>query len=210
MSLPVIADYASPRADELPAPRVPWRADPSRAVLLVHDVQQYFLQPFGETHAALATMIANITRIRVRCHALGVPVVYTAQHGNQDQVERGLQRDFWGRGMPDDGVAPRIVDALAPTPGDRVLPKWRYSAFQRNPLDTDLRALGRDQLVVTGVYAHIGCFLTAADAFMRDIEPFFVADAVADFSRERHDQALDHAARCFARVLTTDQLLEAW
>ena len=38
---------------------------------------------------------------------------------------------------------------------------------------------GRDQLLVTGVYAHIGCTATVVEAFQRDIEAFSAADAVA-------------------------------
>ena len=43
----------------------------------------------------------------------------------------------------------------------------------------------------------------------RDIEPFFVADALADFSREKHDMALQWVAATCGQVLSTAQLLAA-
>jgi bifunctional isochorismate lyase/aryl carrier protein len=65
----------------------------------------------------------------------------------------------------------------------------------------------RNQLIITGVYAHIGCMTTATDAFMRDIKPFFVADALADFSREEHLMSLKYVAGRSGRVVMTDELL---
>ncbi len=46
--------------------------------------------------------------------------------------------------------------------------------------------------MITGQYAHIGCMTTATDAFMRDIKPFMVADALADFSRDEHLMSLKY------------------
>ena len=80
--------------------------------------------------------------------------------------------------------------------------KWRYSAFQRTNLRERLQAMGRDQLVITGIYTHIGCLTTAVEAFMQDVQPFLVADATADFSRAEHVAALHWAAGRCARVVT--------
>jgi bifunctional isochorismate lyase/aryl carrier protein len=99
-----------------------------------------------------------------------------------------------------------IIEALAPGPGDVRLTKRRYSAFVGTPLAEVLG--GRDQLIVTGVYAHIGVLATALDAFMRDLQPFVVADAVADFSPTHHRDALRHVADRCGVVATAAEIAE--
>ena len=206
-SLPRIPAYALPRADELPAPRGPWRFEPARAALLVHDMQAYFLAAYGDAPQPLPAVVANIARLIAAARALGVPVFYTAQHGNQDRRDRGLQADLWGPGMRAIPEHESIIEALAPQPGDIVLTKHRYSAFQRSNLETLMRARGRDQLIICGVYAHIGCLMTAGEAFQLDIHPFFAADALGDFSRQWHDAALAQVSDCIGVVQSTARLI---
>ncbi|MFE5245181.1 MULTISPECIES: isochorismatase family protein [unclassified Streptomyces] len=208
MALPAIASYALPTDAELPANRVGWTVDPARAVLLVHDLQNHFLGAFPSGEQPLTGMLDNTSRIIERSRGLGVPVVYSVQRGGQTPEERGLQLDFWGPGAADDPEALAIPASVAPADGDTVLTKWKYSAFARTELESLLRDSGRDQLVITGVYAHIGVLMSACDAWMRDIQAFVVADAVADFSREDHDMALRWAAGRCAVVTTTDALLK--
>jgi bifunctional isochorismate lyase/aryl carrier protein len=208
MALPTIQPYPLPTQSELPTPRGAWQPRSERLALLVHDMQRYFLAAFAPDAAPLAPAVANIARLLAHCRARGIPVFYTAQRGNQDRRDRGLQADLWGPGMSATDEHEAILEALAPAPGDHVLVKHRYSAFQRSNLETMMRARGRDQLLVTGVYAHIGCTATVAEGFQRDIESFIAADAVADFSRADHDLALHWIARTCGVPMTTDHLLE--
>ncbi|MFJ4337090.1 isochorismatase family protein [Streptomyces sp. NPDC088915] len=199
-----IPAYPLPTAAELPAGTAKWTPDPGRAALLVHDMQRYFLAPFApETRDPL---VRHCALLRERCAGLGVPVFYTAQPGGMTDEERGLLKDFWGPGMRVDPADRQIVPELAPSPADRVLTKWRYSAFFRSDLLAQLRARGRDQLIVCGVYAHVGVVATALEAFTNDIRTFLVADAVGDFSADHHRLALAYAAARCSVVTTTEEV----
>ncbi len=98
MALPRITDYPLPTAAELPQARGPWRPRRDRVALLVHDMQRYFLAAFDAGSTPLRPAVDNIVRLLAHCRAQGIPVFYTAQHGDQDRRDRGLQADLWGAG----------------------------------------------------------------------------------------------------------------
>lgn len=203
LKLPSIDSYDVPDASRLPTSRVNWSIDPSRAILLVHDMQEYFLDPFPDGSAPLNTVLPAIASLQRAARQSGVPVVFTAQPAHPHPDDRGLLTDFWGEGLAKAPHRREIAADLAPMAGEVVLTKWRYSAFRRSDLIDRMHAAGRDQLLITGVYAHIGCLATALDAFMSDLQPFLIADAMADFSAEDHHRALEWAAQCCAVVIDT-------
>lgn len=207
MTISRITEYPMPGREDLPLNLARWRPDPSRAVLLIHDMQQYFVDFFPEGAAPREDLIRNTAAVKAAAVKYGMPVVYTTQPGSMTEAQRGLLRDFWGPGMDRRPEHRRVVSPLEPDPDDVVVTKWRYSAFARNDLDDIIRSRGRDQLVICGIYAHIGCLMTACDAFSRDIETFLVADAIADFTFEEHMTALDYAARRCAVVLPTESVI---
>ena len=207
MAIPKLQGYALPTALDLPENKVDWAFEPASAALLIHDMQEYFLNFWGDDSEMMETVVANIAALRDFCKKNGIPVYYTAQPKEQSDEDRALLNDMWGPGLTRSPEQQRVIAALAPDEADTVLVKWRYSAFHRSPLEQMLKESGRDQLIITGVYAHIGCMTTATDAFMRDIKPFFVADALADFSRDEHLMSLKYVAGRSGRVVMTDELL---
>lgn len=208
MALPTILPYSMPMESDLPANKVAWIPDPSRVVLLIHDMQQYFLDAFTAGESPVVELLANIRQLRTYCTELGIPIVYSVQPGGQTSEQRGLLQDFWGSGINDGPYQKQIVNELALGEHDIILTKWRYSAFQKTDLLSILQQRGRNQLIVCGIYAHIGCLLTSCEAFMQDVQPFFVADAVADFSLEKHKMALTYAAERCAVTITTQHLID--
>lgn len=205
VGIPTIAPYSLPVSSDLPSNVAEWVVDPDRAVLLIHDMQRFFLRPLPD--GIREQLVGNIALLRDRSRASGVPVAYTAQPGDMTEVQRGLLMDFWGPGMRADPADREVVPPLTPGPADWVLTKWRYSAFFQSGLLARMRACGRDQLIVCGVYAHVGVLSSAMEAFTNDIQPFVVADAIADFSEQHHRQAVDYAAQRCAVVVTTEMVL---
>lgn len=208
MTLPHLIDYQSPvpPARDLPASRAAWDLDTARADVLVHDLQRYFLRPFAPGCPALGAALSRTAEVLTAARTAGVPVFYTAQDG--DHSDRGLQGDLWGPGMTATGEDTAIVPEVAPVAGDHLLTKRRYSAFAKSDFGERLAEHGRDQLVITGVYAHIGITATAFDGFQREVHPFVVADAVAAFTRDQHARALDLVADACGVVIGAEAVVD--
>jgi trans-2,3-dihydro-3-hydroxyanthranilic acid synthase len=198
--------YTLPGEHEIPARIVPWCLDPMRTTLLVHDMQRYFLAPLSPS--VRDPLVRNCQTLLTRCEALGVPVLYTAQPGGMTDTQRGLLKDIWGPGMQAIPSHREIVDELTPGSKSNILTKWRYSAFHGSGLLDLMREMGRDQLIICGVYAHVGILATAIEAFSNDIQPFLVANAMGDFSSEHHRMAIDYAAARCGVVLTTEEVFQ--
>ncbi|WJY68451.1 isochorismatase family protein [Corynebacterium auris] len=206
-SLPTAIAYPLDR--DIPASHVDWPLDPQRCALLVHDMQRHFIAPYSANEEPMGAVIPAIALLLDEARSRDVPVFYTAQPSDQPAEKRALVSDFWGPGMTGKPEAARIIDELTPAAGDTVLTKWRYSAFAKTNLRERLRALSRDQLLITGVYADIGIKTTAVVAFMEDIQPFLVHDAVADFTAADHQAASRWVAQRAGRVISTDDALRS-
>jgi MAF protein len=210
MGVDLFQEQGEPREEEQ-GPRIdtftprPWILDPSRCGLLVLDMQRYFT---GNGQGLAAPVIENINRLSAAARRRGMHVIFT-QHGHEDRNrDGGMLGRWWGdlimRGTPDHALDPSLVIG----PGDTILPKQRYSAFAGTELDGMLRGRGIDQLIVAGTMTNLCCETTARDAFVRDFEVFFAADACATLSDAMQRATLLNLSYGFAHVVGTRDLLE--
>ncbi|MCL6325063.1 isochorismatase family protein [Pectobacterium polaris] len=206
MAIPQIEEYDLGSPALSVKNNVSWNIEPSRSLLLVHDMQDFFLAPLPTM--LRNTLIKNCESLISWARSHSIPIVYTGQKGDMTPKERGLLYDFWGSGMSAEPVHTKIASALSPQPEDYVLKKWRYSAFFSSPLDEIFNRNQKDQIIICGVYAQIGILTTALDAYSRDIEVFLVQDGIADFSCAAHQNMLTYAASCCAAILPVKEVLK--
>lgn len=208
MAIPKIPSYdVEGLMVHLQGNRVNWDLDPERSILLVHDMQEYFVKIYESPSPIMDRVINNIAKIKDWCKQNSVPVVYSAQPVDQRPEDRALLTDFWGEGLKSGQELEKITERLAPENSELLLKKWRYSAFQRTSLHQLMHEDKRDQLIIVGIYGHIGILATALEAFMTDIQVFAVGDAIGDFTEEQHTWALNYIATRCGMVCDTNSIV---
>jgi bifunctional isochorismate lyase / aryl carrier protein len=201
-----IAAYDLPGREVLSLNKADWPLRADDAVLLIHDAQNHWAQMFEEPRP----WIDRIVQLRQACDRAGVPVVYTAARKPRSAAERGLALSLWGLGVASNGgsqQAAQLVEALTPRASDFIIDKPKYSAFFDTDLEALLHRLGRRQILLSGVFAHHGILLTAADAYMRNLQVLLVADAVADYSLAEHMMTLRYVAEVCGCLTTTSNVV---
>lgn len=186
------------------------KLNPAHAALLVIDMQRFFLDPQSPTFTCGGVAImGNVKRLIERFRAAGRPVIYTCHVHHPEMLDAGIM-GWWWEGMCLEGSEEAQVHPdLAPLPGEKIVYKHRYSSFYNTDLETVLRVLKVEDLVITGIMTNMCCESTARDAYYRDYRVFFPADATGSINEEMHLASLLNLSFGFTQVTTTEELLKA-
>jgi bifunctional isochorismate lyase/aryl carrier protein len=169
---------------------------PERAVLLVLDMQEYFLREGSHAFVPSApAILPNIQRLVGDFYAHDRLVVFT-RHVNTDE-DAGLMSRWWRDVIRADSPD-SAISLLLDTSGSIVLQKSQYDAFYKTTLEETLRDRGVEQVVVTGVMTHLCCETTARSAFVHGFEVFFCVDGTATYLEEAHRSAHLNLSHGFA------------
>jgi len=184
------------------------RLNVAASALLVIDMQMFFLDPASPTYvcggpAALPT----VKRLTAAFRAAGRPVIFTRHVHHPNGCDLGIMGWWWEGKCLEGSVESEIHPDLAPLPGEKVVFKHRYSAFFNTDLETVLRCLKIEDLVVSGIMTNLCCESTARDAYFRDYRVFIPADGTATITEELHLASLLNLAFGFAFVTTGDRLI---
>jgi nicotinamidase-related amidase len=138
--------------------------------------------------------------------AAGRPVIYARHVHHPDRLDAGIM-EWWWEGMCLEGSPESEIHGdVTPLPHEKVILKHRYSAFYNTDLETVLRCLKIEDLVISGIMTNMCCESTARDAYHRDYRVFFLADGTGSINEEMHLASLMNLAYGFAFVTTADDV----
>ncbi len=162
--------------------------------------------------------LPHIRKLIDKCHAKGIPVIYTTGTVREDGWDKGSWAWKSSRTLEDAKNAGQearetnrdgndIMDEIAPSPQDIVIRKLKPSAFYGTPLQAFLNDLGADSLVVTGTTTS-GCVRASVlDAFSSNLRILIAEEACFDRSQASHAINLCDMHAKYADVVPVEDAL---
>ena len=179
-----------------------------RTALLVIDMQKFFLDPSSPTFTCGGLAVIPTIRELIKAfRGAKLPVIYTCHVHHPDCIDAGIM-GWWWKGMCIEGSEEsKVHDELRPLPDEKIVFKHRYSAFYNTDLETVLRCLKVEDLVISGIMTNMCCESTARDAYYRDYRVFFLADGTGSICEEMHVASLLNLCFGFAYVTTAKEII---
>ena len=106
-------------------------------------------------------------------------------------------------------VEGRVWHELTPMEGEIVIKKSSYGAFYDTPLETILKNMGKDTVIISGTLANFCCGATARQAYERSFKVIFGSDVTSTDDPEMQEPELKVLRKGFAKVLSSDEIIEA-
>jgi nicotinamidase-related amidase len=132
-------------------------------------------------------MARKILRLKKRAKKAGIPVIYVNDNFGRWQSDFRRQVRHCLRG---ESRGHEIVRLLQPEEDDYFVLKPKHSGFFSTTLETLLRYLGSQTLILTGIAGNFCVLFTANDAYMRDYGLLVPSDCTASNTAAENREAL--------------------
>jgi len=157
-----------------------------------------------------STVIPNVARLLEAARAARIEVIHTRiQSLTSDGRDRSPNHRRAGVHWPPGSKEGQLLDEVRDVGDEIVISKTCGGAFNGTNLDYLLRNLEIRNLIVAGVVA-TGCVeIAVRDAADLGYEVALVEDATAAWTPEMHDMCMRNVGTYWARVCSTEQVIEA-
>lgn len=166
--------------------------------------------------ALLRRCIPQCKRLIESARRASVPVIFVKYEYRSDYKDGGVLIQKISPSRPEFGYIAEgswdaeIIDDLEVTEKDIIVKKARFGAFYSTSLESVLRSLKIETLVICGVTTHVCVETTAREAAQRDYQVVIASDATEEVNELWKQTALASFGAVFGWVHTVDEILAAW
>ncbi|WP_287585859.1 isochorismatase family cysteine hydrolase [Candidatus Borrarchaeum sp.] len=191
---------------------------PEKCALLVIDMQDEFVKPhWSPDWVPEATrQVPLIKSLIEHCRNKNIPIIYTVYSRTHHYLDRPKTGKFMpGRYSELDidwslfYVEGRVWHELAPREHEIVIKKSSYGAFYDTALETILKNLEKDTVIICGTLTNYCCGTTARQAYERSFKVIFGSDVTSTDDPEMQEPELKVLRKGFAKVLTAEDIIKA-
>ena len=182
-----------------------------KPALLIVDFVNGFTDPAKFGGGNIGEAIEATAPLLARCRAAGAPVAHTRVVFADDGADANLMclKVPALTSLTEDAPESRIVDALAPRPGEIVVRKRVPSAFFGTDLAPALARHRVDTVMVAGCTTS-GCVRASVlDALCHGFRPMVVRDCVGDRAIGPHEANLFDMGQKYADIVTSAEAMAA-
>ena len=154
-----------------------------------------------------ASLCSSINQLTALARAKGFPVIWVRQEFEPDLSDAFLDMKRESIRMFIRGTrGPLILDELVRCESDIEIVKKRFSMFYGTDLESLLRDLETNSLILAGVNSH-ACIRTAAiDAYQRDYQVTIARECVASKDFNHHEITMDYLDGGIATLVALKEL----
>lgn len=136
-----------------------------------------------------------------------VPVIYS----NDAHLPKDFELEKWGKHAMKGAQGAEVIPQLKPEKGDYIIEKRSYSGFFETGLDSLLRSLEVDTLVLTGLHVNMCVRHTAAGAFFRGYKTVVPKDGTEAFTEEDYQEGIEYLQNTYDTEITeTKKIIRRW
>jgi nicotinamidase-related amidase len=156
------------------------------ALLLIDVINDFDFPEANQLLKRARPMARILLRLKRRAQKAGVPVIYVNYNFGQWKSDFRRTVDYCAR----KGRGGDILNLLRPEENDYFVLKPKHSGFFSTTLETLLRYLETQSLILTGIAGNFCVLFTANDAYMRDYNLFVPSDCTVSNTKKENDSAL--------------------
>ncbi len=156
------------------------------ALLLIDVINDFDFPEADQLLHCARPMAQKLLRLKRRAQKAGVPVIYVNDNFGRWKSDFRRIVEHCAR----QGRGREIVKFLQPEESDYFVLKPKHSGFFSTTLETLLRYLETQTLILTGIAGNFCVLFTANDAYMRDFNLFVPRDCTVSNSRKENESAL--------------------